>query len=89
MAYKKRLDPDYQSFRQKVLARDGRKCQMPYCDSTRNLVVHHIVPYAKATYLRTDPDNGITLCRKCHKETFGKERQYSHIFLAIISGSKI
>lgn len=85
MVFKKRLDPDYQEFRKKVLARDNYTCQMPHCGSKHNLIVHHIKPYARATYLRTDPENGICLCRKCHKQTFGKESQYSHIFLSIIS----
>lgn len=84
--YKKRLDPDYQDFRRAVLKRDKYTCQMPYCGSKRKLIVHHIRPYAKATYLRTDPNNGITLCRKCHKKTFGKESRYAHIFLSIING---
>lgn len=87
MVFKKRIDPDYQEFRQKVLRRDHYMCQMPNCESTHKLVVHHIIPYAKATYLRTDPNNGITLCRKCHKSTFGKESIFAHIFLSII-GSK-
>ena len=84
MAQKKRVDPDYDVFRQEVLKRDRHTCQMPYCGSKHNLIVHHITPYSKNTALRTDSENGITLCRKCHKQTFGKEQQYSHIFLSII-----
>lgn len=84
--YKKRVDPDYQDFRRRVLSRDKHTCQMPYCGAKRSLVVHHIKPYARAAALRTDPNNGITLCRKCHKETFGKESRYAHIFLSIING---
>ena len=87
MVFKKRLDPDYNEFRRRVLSRDRYTCQMPYCESKRSLIVHHIIPYAKSVALRTDPNNGITLCRKCHKRTFGKESQYAHIFLSIISGA--
>jgi 5-methylcytosine-specific restriction endonuclease McrA len=86
VVYKKRLDPDYSDFRRKVLSRDKHTCQMPHCGAKRSLVVHHIIPYAKCVALRTDPQNGITLCRKCHKDTFGKERQYAHIFIAILNG---
>ena len=81
---KPRLETDYTDFRKTVLNRDGHMCQMPYCESKRNLVVHHIKPYAKSPTLRTDPENGIALCRKCHKRIFGKESEYSHIFLSII-----
>jgi 5-methylcytosine-specific restriction endonuclease McrA len=84
MTYKKRIDPDYQNWRNTVLQRDKYQCQMPNCESKHSLVVHHIIPYAKSYALRTDPNNGITLCRKCHKETFGKESIYAHIFLAVI-----
>lgn len=86
MVWKKqsRLDPDYKEFRAAVLKRDKHMCQMPYCESKRGLVVHHIKSYAKSPFLRTDPENGITLCRKCHKLTFGRESQYSHLFLSII-----
>lgn len=81
----KRLDPDYKDFRRKVLKRDNYTCQMPYCNSKHSLVVHHIVSYAKSHILRTDPNNGITLCRKCHKLTFGKEKTYASLFLTIIA----
>lgn len=84
MVYKKRLDADYKDFRRAVLQRDHHTCQMPHCGSKHSLIVHHIQPYAKSPYLRTDPENGICLCRKCHKSTFGKESQYAHIFLSII-----
>lgn len=88
MAYKKRLDPDYQEFRRKVLRRDKYTCQMPTCGKKHSLVVHHIIPYANATYLRTDPGNGITLCKQCHKATFRKEKMYASLFLTIIGGTK-
>lgn len=84
MVFKKRLDPDYDDFCKKVLARDNYTCQMPYCESKHNLIVHHIQPYAKSPFLRTDPENGICLCRKCHKMTFGKESVYAQIFLSVI-----
>jgi len=85
MVFKKRnIDDEYKLFRKTVLQRDHYTCQMPYCESKRSLVVHHIKPYSQNISLRTDPENGITLCRKCHKQTFGKESKYSHIFLSII-----
>jgi 5-methylcytosine-specific restriction endonuclease McrA len=87
MAYKKRLDPDYQDFRRKVLRRDKYTCQMPNCGKKHSLVIHHIIPYAKCYALRTDVNNGITLCKACHKCTFRKEQMYAHLFLTIINGN--
>lgn len=83
--YKKRLDQDYKNFRRAVLQRDKHTCQMPGCGAKKGLVVHHIKLYSKFRSIRTDPSNGITLCRKCHKMTFGKEKRYASLFLSIIS----
>jgi len=81
---KKRLEPDYGRFRSAVLKRDKHKCQMPHCENKHNLVIHHVRTYAERYSLRTHPDNGITLCRKCHRSTFGKEKKYAALFLSII-----
>lgn len=79
-----RLEPDYKIFRNRVKNRDKHKCQMPGCSRRKRLVVHHIRPYAKYPTLRTDPNNGITLCRKCHAKVYGKEGQYAPLFLTIV-----
>ena len=86
----KREDPGYEEFRQAVLKRDKHKCQMPGCTrKTRKwLQVHHIVPYSVAAYLRTDPDNGITLWFGCHKRIGGKETYYGRLFLDIVKRNK-
>ena len=80
-----RLEPDYKSFRYTVKNRDGHQCQMPGCTHKKRLIVHHIRPYAKYPSLRTDPNNGITLCRKCHKKVYKKEGQYAPLFLTIVN----
>lgn len=52
-----------------VLERDGYKCQK--CgDTTKEtqLHVHHIKSYTQNTMFKDDPDNCITLCKKCHKQ---------------------
>jgi len=59
-------DVEGRNFREKVLWRDGYKCQRPKCKSKDRLQAHHIV-------FRTHggsnaPSNGITLCQKCHEE---------------------
>jgi len=60
------------SVRDKVLERDNYTCQV--CgfkgDSWgSNLEVHHIVPLHKGGKC-LDPENLITLCKKCHRKTF-------------------
>jgi hypothetical protein len=49
----------------KVKKRD-KQCKK--CDSTENLEAHHIFSYSKHPQKRLDVTNGITLCKKCHKE---------------------
>lgn len=79
-------DPDYKKFRTAVLKRDGFKCQMPNCCNTRSLNVHHIQKWSRASSLRYEPSNGITLCKYCHKSITGKEIHYEGLFREIING---
>lgn len=67
---RRRKESGYQKFRQIVLERDGYKCRI--CGATENLHVHHIKPYSEYEDGRTDPDNGITLCAKCHRKVHSK-----------------
>ena len=57
---------------------------MPNCNAKRQLQAHHIRKWSSASILRYDINNGITLCRKCHKEVTGYERQYEYLFMDII-----
>lgn len=80
-----RNDPGYDDFRAKVLKRDRYHCQMPGCKSYRKqLEVHHVLTYSRCRALRTETSNGITLCKKCHKEISGKEHHYQNLFTEII-----
>jgi len=74
---------EYRAFREIVLKRDGRKCQMPGCGSRRRLQVHHIMRYADSLYGRLNPDNAITLCFVCHKFITGSEHNYAILFNSI------
>ena len=56
----------HQSWRAEVLERDGYQCRR--CGSDGPLHAHHILPYTENKSLRTDVDNGITLCVGCHTE---------------------
>ena len=61
-----RLDPvAYESLRQLVLRRDGRRCQS--CGSMANLEVHH--KQFRSHSGHDSEDNLITLCTACHNET--------------------
>jgi len=70
--------------RKYVLKRDGRKCQMPDCGSKVRLNVHHVIPWSKASSLRYDTRNLITLCRKCHDSIKNIEHHYVSLFNRII-----
>ncbi|ANS49302.1 hypothetical protein BT246_39560 [Bacillus thuringiensis] len=58
--------PDYRAWRSAVFKRDGYTCQ--FCGEVGGtLNAHHIMAYAEFHDLRTDINNGITLCEECHK----------------------
>jgi 5-methylcytosine-specific restriction endonuclease McrA len=47
------------------------KRKTPYCikcNSTEKLNAHHVKPYSTNPTLRNDPNNGVTLCQKCHQK---------------------
>lgn len=52
--------------RDEILKRDNYKCQI--CGGTRRLQAHHIYPGSTHPMLSNDVNNGITLCKKCHKK---------------------
>jgi 5-methylcytosine-specific restriction endonuclease McrA len=47
-----------------VKERDNYKCTV--CGSNEEIVAHHLNSYDMFEEGRTDPENGLTLCRKCH-----------------------
>ncbi len=79
---------EYDRWRAYVLARDDNKCQM--CGDLDGLQIHHIHTFAKVPHLRFNTFNGISLCSKCHRKTFGKEEFYAVTFVkkAIINDRK-
>lgn len=57
-----------QNWRKAVLKRDNYKCV--WCKSTKRLNVHHCFRLKSACPERKyDVNNGVTLCRDCHKKT--------------------
>ncbi len=58
--------PEYKNYVYECLKRDSFLCKK--CGNSKKLQVHHIMPYYKHIELRLDMNNGITLCKGCHKE---------------------
>lgn len=65
---------EYKNWRKSVFKRDNFTCQI--CDERGTyLVAHHIKSFTYFPKLRFEIDNGITLCKNCHKiyhKIFGK-----------------
>jgi len=57
--------------RRQVFARDHNRCQYPGCLHTRFLQIHHRVPVSQGG--RTELDNLVTLCSKCHRRLHADE----------------
>lgn len=69
---KERTKKSYFEWRRKVFERDGFTCAI--CKKVGGrLNAHHIKRFSKYKSLRTDLNNGITLCEKCHRELHRKE----------------
>ena len=67
---------EYVQWRKFVYERDNYTCQK--CGATnKRLQAHHIYSYNKYEDMRTDINNGITLCVDCH-ECFHKTYSYSY-----------
>lgn len=61
----KRNTKKYKEFKNTVKERDGR-CVC--CGWDKDLCVHHVLQYSKYPEIQADEDNGITLCRECHRK---------------------
>ena len=65
-AKRDRNSAEYAEWRTTVFVRDGFRCQI--CGNVGGrLNAHHIEFFSKCVEKRFDPDNGITLCEKCHR----------------------
>lgn len=58
--------PEYSNWRKFVYKRDEFTCQACGDNTGGNLVAHHILNYSEHRELRTDVNNGVTLCKGCH-----------------------
>jgi 5-methylcytosine-specific restriction endonuclease McrA len=65
LRYRRSEYPEQYVWRKAVLKRDNHTCQR--CKKNTELHVHHKERWVDAPALRFSVDNGITVCRKCHK----------------------
>jgi 5-methylcytosine-specific restriction endonuclease McrA len=80
-----RLSPEYERFRDEVLAGDRYECTRCHLSQLDGAVlqVDHIIPQAARPDLRLEPWNARTLCVECHKntETYGAgAKMYVRLF---------
>jgi len=81
--YRNYSDPLYVRWRKKVYFRDNHSCQL--CGSKRLLEAHHIKRWSDFPQLRFDPNNGVTLCRACHKKVTSSEESWEALFIKIVA----
>ena len=62
----------YSIWRTSVFERDNYTCQKCFDNNGGNLNAHHIKPFSEYKNLRFCIDNGITLCKECHKKIHKK-----------------
>lgn len=73
----RRIGEDHKLWRMLVYIRDNYICQCCGYDKGHKLNAHHIESYAKNKDLRTDLNNGITLCKKCHISLHSKYGKFT------------
>lgn len=61
-----------------ILSRDNYECQM--CGEGGYLEAHHIKRFCDFPELRFEINNGISLCKKCHKYIQAKEHEWESYF---------
>lgn len=70
--YKQRHTKEYKKWRKDVLKRDNYICQM--CGKSNSNIVHHKVRFRDCyddKNLVYDTENGVCLCKRCHKIAHG------------------
>jgi len=83
-------DGEYMRWKRNVFYRDNYTCQFCGEHKPGEIESHHVFPYAHYKDLRTEVDNGITLCKKCHKNYHKEVNQsikvWKPVFECIVRG---
>jgi hypothetical protein len=61
------LYPGYKEWRKAVYSRDGWTCRVCGTKKSGILNAHHIIPVKARPDLILDINNGLTVCKPCHK----------------------
>ncbi len=69
-------------WREYILSRDGRQCQRCSTPDVSILDVHHIRSWATYPQSRTNPANGVTLCRPCHRWVHSNDNSTTDVLRA-------
>lgn len=78
-------DPKYKAWRKTVVSIGFCKS----CGSRNDLQAHHVLPKIKFPNLIHDIDNGICLCRSCHKRLHSKRTNFASARIAGNSYRKV
>lgn len=73
---------EWKNWRNVIFNRDGFKCFD--CGEGGYLEPHHIIPLKQSLSRAFDVNNGITLCRPCHKLTMGKELNLMRNYFSLV-----
>jgi len=79
-----KLKDELRHWRIDVFRRDEFTCVMCHTTGGR-LNAHHIKKFADYPDLRTDINNGVTLCVSCHKIVTNREQEFEKLFQELLS----
>lgn len=68
---------EYQAWRGRILEASSRRCAK--CNSDKEIHVHHIKPVFMYPELMLNLDNGIVLCKDCHKKVDHSRRYHESL----------
>ena len=77
--------PSYFRWRRLVYERDNYCCRICGCKENDKLNAHHIMNYSEYEELRVDVNNGITMCKECHKDFHTRYGYKNNNFMQLVN----